>query len=156
MGKNEWFTTMDGYRVHKTDDGWLIETGFDADYVSELKAGLPRFSRKWNEELRCWWIHPGFIAEALEIAGRYFKPADDGDTAAPGRAGHNGRGAATPSPAPTSGPWATLWLIPGAPAECVRACYRALAKVHHPDAGGDGVAMQELNSAYHALLEVAT
>lgn len=144
---------MDGYRVHKADDGWLIETGFDAGYVDALKLELPRFARKWNEELRCWWIHPDFIGEAEAIARRYFSPAGTDDGPQPG---HNGRGAASPSPPQAAQPWATLWLIPGAPAECVRACYRALARVHHPDAGGDEAAMKEINGAYTALLEVAT
>ena len=36
--------------------------------------------------------------------------------------------------------------------EEVKAMYRTLAKLHHPDRGGDTATMQEVNSQYHATL----
>jgi curved DNA-binding protein CbpA len=44
-----------------------------------------------------------------------------------------------------------LWLRPGAPWPVVKAVYRSLAAVHHPDRGGDPVKMQEINAAYAVL-----
>jgi hypothetical protein len=38
-----------------------------------------------------------------------------------------------------------------APPELIEAAYRVLAKQHHPDAGGDTVTMQRLNTAYAVL-----
>ena len=48
-------------------------------------------------------------------------------------------------------PYATLHLLPTAPVEVVRAAFRALAGLHHPDRGGDGEHMRRVNAAYEAL-----
>ncbi len=50
----------------------------------------------------------------------------------------------------------TLYLRPGAPLPLVRAAYRALAKMYHPDAGGDTRKMSEINNAYHLLTAECT
>jgi hypothetical protein len=43
--------------------------------------------------------------------------------------------------------YATLHLLPGAPAEVVNAAHKALVKLHHPDRGGDTATMQAINAA---------
>jgi DnaJ-class molecular chaperone len=48
-------------------------------------------------------------------------------------------------------PYAALHLLPTAPPDVVKAAYRALATAHHPDKGGDMVAMQRINRAYAQL-----
>ena len=53
-------------------------------------------------------------------------------------------------PAPID-PYAVLWLRPGAPWAVIKAAYRGLASIHHPDKGGDGTTMQQLNAAYAIL-----
>jgi curved DNA-binding protein CbpA len=52
-----------------------------------------------------------------------------------------------------SGPWAVLYLVPGAPPEVIKAVYRALSQQYHPDRGGDVAKMQELNAAMAALIK---
>src|SRR6266498_2981910 len=55
---------------------------------------------------------------------------------------------------PTNGsgcPYRTLHLQLDAPIELVRAAYRALALIHHPDRGGDTRRMQEINSAFDQI-----
>lgn len=49
----------------------------------------------------------------------------------------------------------TLFLLPGAPPSVVEAAYRALAKIHHPDCGGDARRMSVLNAAYTAIRQSA-
>jgi hypothetical protein len=51
-----------------------------------------------------------------------------------------------------SDPYVTLHLLPSAPPEVVKAAYRALATLHHPDKGGDEEKMKRLNEAYGRLL----
>jgi hypothetical protein len=53
---------------------------------------------------------------------------------------------AVPKPAPD--PFAALYLLPSAPVEVVKAAYRALATLHHPDHGGDVERMKAINAAY--------
>jgi hypothetical protein len=60
------------------------------------------------------------------------------------RQGKEGR--ATPKPAPD--PFKELFLLPSAPVEVVKAAYRALATLHHPDHGGDAERMKAINAAY--------
>jgi hypothetical protein len=58
-----------------------------------------------------------------------------------------------PKPKPkTVDPYVTLHLLPSAPPEVVKAAYRALAVLNHPDKGGDEEAMKRLNEAYGRLL----
>lgn len=47
--------------------------------------------------------------------------------------------------------YATLFLLPQAPPEVIKASYRALAQKHHPDHQGDGATMQKINAAYRIL-----
>jgi hypothetical protein len=51
--------------------------------------------------------------------------------------------------------YAELHLLPGAPGEVVRAAYRALCMIHHPDRnGGEGNdKLQRLNVAYEKIME---
>ncbi len=44
-----------------------------------------------------------------------------------------------------------LYLIPGAPFDVVKASFRTLAKMNHPDVGGDTAMMQRINSAYEMI-----
>ena len=50
-----------------------------------------------------------------------------------------------------SDPYVMLHLLPSAPPEVVKAAYRALAVLNHPDKGGDTNAMQRINDAYRRL-----
>jgi len=44
-----------------------------------------------------------------------------------------------------------LGILPNAPDEVIKAVYRALAKKHHPDAGGDPKLFRALSEAYSVL-----
>jgi hypothetical protein len=46
---------------------------------------------------------------------------------------------------------AKLYVTPEAPPEVIRAAYKALAMLYHPDRGGDGVKMREVNEAFESL-----
>lgn len=45
----------------------------------------------------------------------------------------------------------TLFVTPTAPSEVIQGAYRALAKLHHPDRGGDERMMRVINDAYEIL-----
>ena len=47
--------------------------------------------------------------------------------------------------------FATLYLTPAAPPELVKHVYKFLARVNHPDHGGELRTMQKINSAYALL-----
>jgi len=49
-------------------------------------------------------------------------------------------------------PWDVLGLPPGAPPEEIKKAYKALAKKHHPDKGGDPEEFKRINKAYEEAL----
>lgn len=51
--------------------------------------------------------------------------------------------------------WEVLGLAPDADRQAIVNAFRALAKVHHPDAGGDPEDFRRLRSAYEAALAAA-
>lgn len=54
-------------------------------------------------------------------------------------------------PLAPSEPWATLHLLPSAPPEVIQAAFRALARLHHPDRGGNEETMRKINNAWEQL-----
>ena len=61
----------------------------------------------------------------------------------------------TTTPEPTDA--ATVLDVPvDAPADRVRAAFRALARQHHPDAGGDAASFRRLVTARDTLLEAGS
>jgi hypothetical protein len=48
-------------------------------------------------------------------------------------------------------PYSVLHLLPTAPPDLIKAAYRTLAQLHHPDHGGDTRTMQLINEAYKRL-----
>jgi len=55
---------------------------------------------------------------------------------------------------PPTGPYAKLFLAPGAPVEVVKAAYKALAMKFHPDRpGGDAAKMAEINAAIEDIVD---
>jgi hypothetical protein len=52
---------------------------------------------------------------------------------------------------PRESAFAALHLLPSAPAALVRAAYKCLAAIHHPDKGGDEGVMKHVNAAYKQL-----
>lgn len=52
---------------------------------------------------------------------------------------------------PLTDPYAVLGVSPGATPAEIKAAYRALVKLHHPDAGGDDQRILALNAAWEVL-----
>ncbi len=51
----------------------------------------------------------------------------------------------------TASAFTVLHLLPSAPPELIKAAYRCLAQLHHPDRGGDGEEMKRINSAFESI-----
>jgi DnaJ-class molecular chaperone len=50
-------------------------------------------------------------------------------------------------------PFQTLYLLPNAPPEVVKASYKALAKIYHPDARGNSEKMIAINRAFEIITQ---
>ncbi len=138
--------------------------------IGDLKRRIPPSMRNYNPTWKAWfikreaahyltrWIEQAQDAFSATVEGdpgpwaKYRRPDwqstyeyDDGSSYSPPPR----RPRAVPSEAEA---YAALCLTPQAPAPLVRAAYRELAKLHHPDTkGGDTAARQRLNHAYEVL-----
>jgi hypothetical protein len=84
-----------------------------------------------------------------ELAGYRYSGRTYGDTRSSyERCGKGPAGSSTLEAA-----FATLHLLPSAPAWAAEAVYKAAIKVHHPDAGGDGQTMARINVAMECIRE---
>jgi hypothetical protein len=118
--------------------------------IESLKDAIPAYDRTYSPASREWFIHASaradlelWLDDAREVCGASveWQPTKHERTY-------------TPQP-PTSA-YTTLHLLPSAPPEVVRASYKALAQLVHPDKpGGDTEAMRKINEAYERLRFVA-
>jgi hypothetical protein len=137
-------------KITTTDGGCGVKI-FAADTnaftyaISELKGIIPVAFRNYDPTKKTWiitdwecldeWI--GELRSVYEIETEY-------DNEQPNR---------PPPPQSIASPFQTLYLLPNAPMEVVRASYKALAKIHHPDARGNSEKMIEINRAYETLTQ---
>lgn len=135
--------------VHRYANGDLdIRTPYDAAFVQALKDGVSYSFREWDGARKVWSVEAPYAEVALGIVRRFFanvkitdeRQADAGNASA-------GKG---------SDPFKELHLLPSAPVPLIHAAYKTLARLHHPDAGGDVGAMQRINAAYDRLKERAS
>jgi DnaJ-domain-containing protein 1 len=136
--------------ITQTDAGlWVALQGeagrFDVA-LEALKQEIPRRFRKFDPARRRWFIDKDCQAE-LKRWARRMRFEVGADVIYEEKAGH----ARSPAGHRLSDAYATLHLLPNAPPELVKAAYRCLAMIHHPDRGGETEAMQRINSAYARL-----
>jgi hypothetical protein len=120
-----------------------------------LKLGIrPLSYRHWDGEQ--WRVHLSKLPLLVSYARRYFHHVDYSGlpewvqmVIAKGTEGSK----VTPSPSLRLSPYEVLHLLPSAPHEVVKAAYKALAFLHHPDRGGDPEVFKEIHNAFLELEE---
>lgn len=107
-----------------------------------LKTEIPPYARDYGPFDKTWTIATSYAALGVRLLMAMFP------------------GARFERPDPRSVPeampgnhcaLAVLHLLPSAPPELIEGAYRILARLHHPDVGGDGETMKRLNAARDAL-----
>jgi hypothetical protein len=120
--------------------------------IESLKSFVPPHLRRYSPAVRQWHI----TRAATKSVYRWLQFAEERVSAEVEWSFDEGKkwDEWTPPPrAKQSSPdaYVTLHLLPSAPPELIKAAYRTLAILNHPDHGGDTGAMQRINSAYQAL-----
>src|SRR5262245_17535682 len=127
------------------DSGCELKTPYDEVYLDDFKNRVPHFARRWNQERKLWVIQERFVAVALQVVRQYFTLIELNEKK---QQQQHQRSDYSDRPPP---PYTTLHILPSAPLEVVRAAYKALALLHHPDHGGDLHTMQTINAAYEKI-----
>ncbi len=131
-------------RIQRRWDGSVRLTfPFDRWLVDALKGEVPGHARTYDSTAKSWTITPAYAQVAARLMHDVFPDVEIVGATNPPPFDH-GRPA-------RDDPWATLHLLPSAPPELVSAAHRCLAKLTHPDVGGDTAMMQAINQAYDAL-----
>lgn len=163
---------MGGIRLYLT---------YHPSFVDWLKQTVPIFSRKWDEDTKSWYVGSQYADEVLAHARMSFAglrvegAARDNDPRGQWqraqeaferqnarertrRMGGQQRYQAPPPPifrtVTSSSDHAQLCVTDDAPPEVVRAAYKALAMLYHPDKpAGSTERMQKINAAFGRLKE---
>jgi hypothetical protein len=137
-------------KITTTDGGSEVKI-FAADTnaftyaISELKGIVPVAFRNYDPTKKTWIITDwGCLDEWLDELRSVYEIETEYHDEQPSR---------PPPPQSIASPFQTLYLLPNAPLEVVKASYKALAKIHHPDARGSSEKMIEINRAYETLTQ---
>lgn len=115
--------------------------------VDLLKAEIPAYARTYDPEEKTWWVAAPYAQLATDLLRTCFPDARIERPSSRQAASEPIRG--------TDRAFAVLHLLPSAPPALVDAAFRCLAKLHHPDRGGDVETMRRLNEARDQIVEVA-
>ena len=130
----------------QSDNKWEFRTCLDM-----LKSFINAYYRSYDPAARHWiigepaseslqrWL--SYCAAHFNARVEWLDITDDGPF-------KHERKRQQPKP---DNPYAVLHLRKTAQPELVKAAYKTLAQLHHPDKGGDTKAMQAINEAYRQL-----
>jgi hypothetical protein len=127
-----------GTGTHRT-----VRFRYDPDLVGLIKTIVPSYGRSWRPHDKSWTVDIDWTAEliaAARAAGHTVITDVDGAENAQHQHPHSDRGPG----------WAN-GLFDRVGSSRAPACYKALSRVLHPDAGGDTALQQELNRAFAEL-----
>ncbi len=124
---------------------WAIKvsTPFDETYLEHMKEAVPARCRKWNGDEKVWLYKAPYVdvvVRLLQVHFGEYRWAKHWEQAAQAR-----------PRVELVVAYAHLHLLPSAPAPVVKAAYKALARLHHPDTGGSTEAMQRINAAVEQI-----
>jgi len=143
---------VQGARVALFEDELWASTPYLESFVDALKREIPAWGRAWDKGHKMWHVDLAYRWELQSLLDHYYgewrsvSPAELGLEPEAGQ-----RRARQAAGACEADRYAALHLLPTAPPELVKAAYRCLAMLNHPDRGGDTRAMQVINEAYEAL-----
>jgi hypothetical protein len=126
---------------------WALRCDYNAELIADLKKYIHYRQRKWVPEKLQWWFHDDVIEAVVDIVEHYFGRVHHAE----GEQKRQTEPEESALPPGRAAAYRALYLTPDAPADRVKAAYRTLCKIHHPDAGGSNGAMQKLNAAYERI-----
>lgn len=108
--------------------------------IDAIKSAVPAGYRQYDPDDHSWTIERPYVGSVVRLMFAFHPGAEECD------AGFTQA---------SDDPWKILHLRPTAPPELVIAAHRCLAKLNHPDAGGNTTTMQSINAAVDAIREAS-
>jgi hypothetical protein len=130
---------MTAPRIVRRDGAATLTFPFDAWLVDALKAEIPGHARTYDPVAKSWTVAPAYAGIAIRLMYQAFTDVEIIDAATGPTFDRGGD--------PREAALVVLHLRPTAPPELVDAAYKCLARLHHPDRGGDHDAMLAINAA---------
>jgi hypothetical protein len=121
------------------DSSACLEFPYDAALIDALKAGIPVHARTYDPVAKAWMVTGRYVSVATRLMYEVFGHVDVVEQTSAGSADRDRHAG--------EDPWVILHLRPTAPPELVSAAHRCLAKLNHPDTGGNCITMQSINAA---------
>ncbi|MDP9364807.1 MAG: J domain-containing protein [Chloroflexota bacterium] len=132
-------------RIDRRRDGSVeLRFPYSPSFIALLKGSIPSEHRSWDPAVQNLPASAAYANTAVALMQMQF----------PGVVSHEGAAPPPPGPDPIRAVdrvYADLHLLPSAPRAVIDAAYKALARLNHPDTGGNAEAMKRLNNAYEAL-----
>lgn len=129
---------------------------YDASFIEDFKILVPWRERNWDPDRKVWFVETRWLFEVLDLMDTFFSwvmfNMDDQTLT-----GHTVKQRAQytppkPPPGPSvPEPYRILMVAPTAPPEVIKAAYRALCQMRHPDRGGTHEEMVTLNRAFEEI-----
>jgi hypothetical protein len=120
--------------IRAVDQGMFeMKTPWDEDFLAVFKLEVPSKYRTWDKDEKVWYVDGKYLDTVIALLERYFDEVR------------------IPSSDNGGSPYRTLCLTEKAPMELVKAAHRILAKMHHPDHGGDPEEFLKIQQAYERI-----
>lgn len=134
----------------------VMRSPYNHHFVEAFKYEVSQSARRWEHNLKVWYLlTPAATLQAIRLARSYY----DRVTVSVEVQAYIGYKSHTDDRRPTmpatdskiDRAYKTLHLLETAPDALIESAYRAMAKLFHPDTGGDTAKMQEINVAYDTI-----
>ena len=110
------------------NDQWYYVKSPGSKIIEYLRRGVPQSYRYYNADTSCWVVHTSYAQSVAKLGG------------------------VTLTAYKTDDPYAILHLLPTAPEAIIKAAWREMAKMLHPDCGGDAEQFKRAKDAYEKLI----
>lgn len=124
----------------------LISVPYDSDFLAAFKEKV--YIRAFDQGTKQWCVPARYVPIVRELVKRYLG-VELAVPLTPNLAPHAKR---EPAKVAIPDEYTTLCILPGAPPEVVKASYKALAFLCHPDRGGNAEHFRQLTNAYEKVL----
>lgn len=123
----------------------VVQTPYDEDFITSLKARV--HVRAFDPGSKMWVVPARYVPIVRELAKKHLS-IDIAVSLPPNLAPH-----ARVQPAKSVVPeeYEILCVLPGSPIEVVKAAYKALAFMCHPDRGGSAAHFRQLTEAFEKI-----